>query len=95
MIYKFSLSFRSTPTEVISAIETGMFAMQIPGSNPHSMPDPLLPYAINTLFKSPEWSNYRDDINNFNNAHCFIRLCLEKVGVERCAEQAAERAPFE
>ncbi len=56
-----------------------------------SIPEPMLPFIIDVLWKSPERKIYRNDVNNSDNAYKFIRLCLEKVSFEQFLETAADR----
>ncbi len=61
-------------------------------TDPQSIPDPLLKYTVTHLWKSPEWEQYHNDINKFENAYKFITLVLEKLALEEFAERAADQS---
>ncbi len=87
-------AFRPSPSAVIKAIDEGAFKMQPKETDPHSIPDELLRYIIEDLFRTNEWEIYRNEIANFKNAFLFLDLILEKVLFEELLQLHLLRNPY-
>ncbi len=53
--------------------------MQEKKTDPQSIPDKLLRYITEDLFRTSQWATYRSDAANFNNAYLFVELVVEKI----------------
>ncbi len=86
--------FRPSSSAVIRAIEEGAFKMQSKETDPYYIPDQLLRYVVEDLFRTNEWATYRNDAANFENAFRFLELVLEKILWEQVTQHNVMCNPY-